>query len=328
MGTSKFNKKFIITAVLVAVMMGGLAFNYYSGFTRNTENAYINADVVNVAAQVAGRVVSLHVKENQRVHQGDPLFEVDAQPYAIALARAEAALATAEQSARQDHAEMGVARAQVTQAETDLANARSNYAREQKLVAQHYISQQSSDDAQTRMQSYQAMLEQAQAKLNKARSVPVDPAQRGDILQARAAIAQAKLDLARTHVTATQDGVISNLSLSAGSLVGVGQPLFALIEDGSYYIDANFKETELHGIRKGQSVDIRIDMYPDAHFKGVVESLSGGTGTAFSLLPPQNATGNWVKIAQRVPVRIRFAATDAEHPLRIGATASVSVQLK
>lgn len=328
MGTSKFNKNIIIAAVLVAVLLGGLAFNYYAGFTRNTENAYINADVVNVAAQVAGRVVSLHVKENQRVHQGDPLFEVDAQPYAIALERAEAALATAEQSARQDHAEVGVARAQVTQAETDLANARSNYAREQKLVAQHYISQQSSDDAQTRMQSYQAMLEQAQAKLNKARSVPVDPAQRGDILQARAAIAQAQLDLARTHVTATQDGVISNLSLSAGSLVGVGQPLFALIEDGSYYIDANFKETELHGIHKGQAVDIRIDMYPDAHFKGVVESLSGGTGTAFSLLPPQNATGNWVKIAQRVPVRIRFAATDAEHPLRIGATASVSVQLK
>lgn len=122
MGTSKFNKKIIIAAVLVAVLLGGLAFNYYSGFTRNTENAYINADVVSVAAQVAGRVVSLHVKENQRVHQGDPLFEIDAQPYAIALARAEAALATAEQSARQDHAEVGVARAQVTQAETDLAN--------------------------------------------------------------------------------------------------------------------------------------------------------------------------------------------------------------
>lgn len=328
MGTIKFNKKIIVTAVLVAVLLGGLAFSYLAGRTRSTENAYINADVVDVAAQVAGRVVRLHVKENQRVHQGDPLFEIDPQPYAIALERAEAALATAEQSARQDNAEVGVARAQVTQAKTDLANAHSNYAREQKLVAQHYISQQSSDDAQTRMQSYQAMLEQARAKLNKARSVPVDPAQRGDILQARAAIAQAKLDLARTHVTATQDGVISNLSLSAGSLVGVGQPLFALIEDGSYYIDANFKETELHGIHKGQNVDIRIDMYPDAYFKGVVESLSGGTGTAFSLLPPQNATGNWVKIAQRVPVRIRFAETDAEHPLRIGATASVSVQLK
>ena len=328
METIRFNKKIIVAAVLVAVLLGGLAFNYFAGFTRSTENAYINADVVSIAAQVAGRVVSLHVKENQRVHKGDALFDIDAQPYAIALERAEATLATAEQSSRQDNAEVVVARAQVTQAETDLANARSSYERERKLVAQHYISQQSSDDAQTRMQSYQAMLEQARAKLNKARSVPVDSAQRGDVLQARAAIAQAHLDLERTHVTATQDGVISNLSLSAGSLVGVGQPLFALIEDGSYYIDANFKETELHGIHKGQNVDIRIDMYPDAHFKGVVESLSGGTGTAFSLLPPQNATGNWVKIAQRVPVRIRFAATDAEHPLRIGATASVSVQLK
>ena len=328
MRTFKFNKKIIVAAVLVVVLLGALAFHYYSGFTRNTENAYINADVVNVAAQVSGRVVSLYVKENQRVHKGDVLFDIDAQPYAIALERAEAALATAQQSSRQDNAEVLVARAQVTKAETDLANARSSYEREQKLVAQHYISQQSSDDAHTRMQSYQAMLEQAHANLNKARSVPVDPAQRGDVLQAHAAIDQAHLDLEHTHVTASQDGVISNLSLSAGSLVGVGQPLFALIEDGSYYIDANFKETELHGIHQGQNVDIRIDMYPDAHFKGVVESLSGGTGTAFSLLPPQNATGNWVKIAQRVPVRIRFAETDAEHPLRIGATASVSVQLK
>ncbi len=105
-------------------------------------------------------------------------------------------------------------------------------------------------------------------------------------------------------------------------------PLFALIADNSFHIDANYKETELAGIHPGQGVDIQIDMYPGQHFKGTVESLSGGTGTAFSLLPPQNATGNWVKIAQRVPVRIKFAPTDAEHPLRIGATATVSVQLK
>ncbi|HLY95913.1 MAG TPA: HlyD family secretion protein, partial [Sideroxyarcus sp.] len=100
------------------------------------------------------------------------------------------------------------------------------------------------------------------------------------------------------------------------------------IADNSFHIDANFKETELPGIRPGQDVDLQIDMYPGHPFKGMVESISGGTGTAFSLLPPQNATGNWVKIAQRVPVRIKLAQTDAEHPLRIGATATVSVLLK
>ncbi len=107
-------------------------------------------------------------------------------------------------------------------------------------------------------------------------------------------------------------GRLSNVTLTAGSLVAAGQPLFALITDNSFHIDANFKETELHGIHPGQDVDIKIDMYPGQHFKGTVESLSGGTGTAFSLLPPQNATGNWVKIAQRVPVRIKLAPTDAE----------------
>jgi membrane fusion protein (multidrug efflux system) len=147
-------------------------------------------------------------------------------------------------------------------------------------------------------------------------------------LRAQAAIDQAKLDLEHTHVVAVDDGQISNLSLTAGSLIGVGTPLFALIADNSFYIDANYKETELVGIHPGQPVDIQIDMYPGQQFKGTVESLSGGTGTAFSLLPPQNATGNWVKIAQRIPVRIKFAPTDAEHPLRIGATATVSVQLK
>ena len=119
-----------------------------------------------------------------------------------------------------------------------------------------------------------------------------------------------------------------SFSLTAGSLVGVGVPLFALIADNSFHIDANFKETELVGIHPGQPVDIKVDMYPEQPFKGAVESLSGGTGTAFSLLPPQNATGNWVKIAQRVPVRIKFAPADAEHPLRIGATATVTVLLK
>ena len=162
----------------------------------------------------------------------------------------------------------------------------------------------------------------------KAQGKTQQPEERGDVLKAQSAIAQARLDLEHTHLTATVDGQISNLSLTAGTMVNMGVPLFALIANNSFYIDANFKETELVGIHPGENVDIKIDMYPGQHFIGTVESMSGGTGTAFSLLPPQNATGNWVKIAQRVPVRIKFAQTDAEHPLRIGATATVSVQLK
>ena len=322
------NKKTIAIALALAALLAVLVTVYFSGRSRSTENAYISADVVNVAALVTGRVTAVHVKENQQVKKGDALFDIDPAPFAIALERAQADLALARQSARQDNAEIVVARALVTQTESDLANARAVYARDKELVAQHFLSQQSVDDAQTRMQALQASLEQARAKLTKALSAPEKTEERGDVLKAQAAIAQAKLDLEHTHLTAMQDGQISNLSLTAGSLVNVGAPLFALIADNSFHIEANFKETELPGIHSGQDVEISIDMYPGQLFKGTVESISGGTGTAFSLLPPQNATGNWVKIAQRVPVRIKFASTDAEHPLRIGATATVSVQLK
>ena len=322
------HKKKIIIALALAATILGLSGAYYAGRSRSTENAYINADVVSVASLVAGRVVAVHVKDNQHVQKGDALFDVDPEPFAIALERAQADLALARQAARQDNAEVAAARAQVEQSETDLANARNTYARDKELVGQHFLSQQSLDDAQTRMQALQASLDQARAKLAKALSAPVKTEERGDVLKAQAAIDQAKLDLEHTHITASQDGQISNLTLTAGSLVGVGAPLFALIADNSFHIDANYKETELPGIHPGQDVDIQIDMYPGQHFKGTVESISGGTGTAFSLLPPQNATGNWVKIAQRVPVRIRLAPTDAGHPLRIGATATVSVQLK
>jgi membrane fusion protein (multidrug efflux system) len=324
----KAHKKSILVVLALIALSGGIAFIYYSGLTRSTDNAYINADVVNVASQVSGRVTAVYIRDNQHVHKGEPLFDIDPEPFEIALSRAQADLALAKQSERQDRAEISVAKAQIAQAESDLANARTSYARDRELVAQHFLSQQSLDDAHTRLQSLQAALEEARAKLAKALSAPQEPEKRGDVLKAQAAIEQAKLDLKHTHVMAAQDGQLSNVTLAAGSLVAAGEPQFALITDNSFHIDANFKETELAGIHPGQNVDIKIDMYPDHHFKGTVQSLSGGTGTAFSLLPPQNATGNWVKIAQRVPVRIKIAQTDTGYPLRIGATASVSVQLK
>jgi membrane fusion protein (multidrug efflux system) len=322
------NKKKIALTVLLVAVVGGSTFAWLASGSRSTENAYLSADVVTVAAQVSGRVIAVHIRDNQHVKKGDPLFDIDPAPFNIALERAQADLAQAMQNARQDNAEVAAARALVSQAESDYSNARNTYHRDQELVAQHFLSQQAADDAQTRMQAYQATLEQARAKLTKALSAPLRTSERGDVLKAQAAIEQAKLDLEHTHVIAAQDGQISNLTLTAGSLVGVGTPLFALIADNSFHIDANFKETELPGIRPGAEVDIKIDMYPGQHFKGTVESISGGTGTAFSLLPPQNATGNWVKIAQRVPVRIKLTETDADHPLRIGATATVSVNLK
>ncbi len=322
------NKKIIIIALLIVGVVAGIVYQQYSSRYRTTENAYLNADVVPVAAQVAGRVTAVYVKENQHVRKGDPLFDIDPEPFRIALERAQAKLAQAMQSSRQDTAEVAAMRAHVEQTLVDLNNARASYARTRELVSRHFLSQQSADDAKARVDALQAALQQARADLAKALSAPRKPQERADVLAAQAEIAQARLDLEHTHVTAMMDGQISNLGLTPGAMVGIGAPLFALIVDNSFHIDANFKETELPGIHPGEDVDIRIDMYPGHNFKGSVESLSGGTGTAFSLLPPQNATGNWVKIAQRIPVRIKLPQADAAFPLRIGATATVTVHLR
>ncbi len=320
------NAKFWVLALVLAVVLGWLAYQHYHEIERSTENAYIGADVVNVAPQVSGRVIKVYVQENQFVKKGDTLFDIDPEPYRIALEHARADLAEAYQNARRDTADIALAKAGIAQTESDLANALSIEARDRQLVARHFLSQQALDDAMTRVKSLKAALNEARAKLQSALSAPENTVDRGDYMKAKAAIDQANLDLQRTHVLAEHDGQISNLTLTAGSTVGKDTPLFALIDKNSFHVDANFKETELPGIKTGQKVDIEFDMYPGEHFKGTVESIGGSTGTAFSLLPPQNATGNWVKITQRVPVRIRLDNID--RALRIGATATVTVHLR
>jgi membrane fusion protein (multidrug efflux system) len=177
------------------------------------------------------------------------------------------------------------------------------------------------------MQSADAAVKAAEATVQQAKSALGQAGdQNANVLAAEAALKQAELDLARTHVTSPTNGVIANLTLQPGNTVQPGAPLFVVIDDSEYWIDANFKETQLKTLRVGQEAEIKTDMYPDHVFKGVVQSLSGGSGAAFSLLPPQNATGNWVKVTQRVPVRVKVQDPDPNHPLRIGTTASVKVR--
>jgi membrane fusion protein (multidrug efflux system) len=196
------------------------------------------------------------------------------------------------------------------------------------LVAKGFLSRQALDDANAKLAATRAAVAQAHARLQKAQVAlgahgETTPA----VAAATASLEQAKLDLERAHVTASQDGWVQNISLAAGTTVNPGAPLFALIVDRSFWVDANFKETQLAQIRPGQPVDVEVDMYPGHIFHAHVESLGGSTGTAFSLLPPQNATGNWVKVTQRVPVKVRFDDFDPRYPLRVGATATVDVRV-
>ncbi len=315
----------------IVMVVGGVgAYAWYrdSLASRDTDNAYVNADIGQISALVSGQVAHVNVHDNQLVKKGDLLFDIDARPFAVALEKAQAKLAQARQTARQDNADVGAAQAEVVRAQASLDNASSQLKRSEELVTQKFLSQQALDDARAKSRTEAAGVAAAQAKLRRAQAAQGGVSASPDVLQAQAEIAQAKLDLEHTRIVAPSDGWVTNFSLVAGSNVMANAPIAALIVDNSFWVDANFKETQLAGLHPGQPADIVVDMYPNTTFHGSVASISGGTGTAFSLLPPQNATGNWVKVTQRVPVRVRITDADAEHPLRVGATAAVTIHVR
>lgn len=316
-----------IALILVAVAVFGYRYWRHSALYVSTDDAYLNANTVDVAAQIGGQVIHVDVRDNQQVKAGDPLFDIDPQPYRLALEKAQAQLRLAEQSVSQQSAAITAAEAQVAQRQAELQNAESNNRRQQQLVRQGFLSKQGAEASRTQVRTATASLHTAQANLEQARSALGTPGDNNAAIKAaQAAVNQALLDLQHTHIAASTQGSVANLSLRPGNTVQAGTPLFALISNQEYWVDTNFKETELERVRPGAPATITVDMYRDHPFHGVVESVSGGAGTAFSLLPPQNATGNWVKVTQRVPVRVRIMDPDPAHPLRIGTTATVEVK--
>lgn len=318
----------IAAVVLLAAIVAGVFYWIQSQHYVTTENAYVNANRIDIAAQVSGPIVAIHVRDQQTVKKGELLVEIDPRPYQIAVDSAQAQLELAYQTTSQESAAVAGARAQVTQRQAELRNAQSNERRVRDLIERKLISQQSAEAMITEAETAQAAVHAADANLQQALSALGEAGKRNATV--RAAIArldQAKLDLEYTRIFAPASGLIANFGLRPGSSVQTGIVLFAIISDEEYWVDANFKETELDQIRSGQRATVRLDMYRDHEFQGVVESVSAGSGTAFSLLPAQNATGNWVKVTQRVPVRVRVVNPDPDYPLRIGTTAKVRVAL-
>jgi membrane fusion protein (multidrug efflux system) len=222
---------------------------------------------------------------------------------------------------------VAAARAQVAQRTAELRNAQAEEQRAVELTKQNLISAQSAQTTATTAQTAAAAVNAAQANLEQAQSALGQAgAQNAAVRAAAAKLAQAQLDLNHTRITAPASGLIANFGLRPGSMVQNGVPVFTIIADSEYWVDANFKETELRRVKIGQLARVVVDMYPDHAFKGEVQSLSGGAGQAFSLLPAQNATGNWVKVTQRVPVRVRVLDPSPNYPLRIGTTATVRVR--
>jgi len=320
--------KWIVAAIIlvIAVIFGVRYWREESRFV-STDDAYVGANQVEVAAQVAGVVTQVRVRDQQAVKTGDALFEIDPAPYQIALDRASAELELARQSMSQQGAGVAAAQAVLAQRHAEASNARSTWDRNQALVKSGFISPQAAETSRTQLATAQAAVKAAEADLERARSALGKTGDENAAVQAAAAaVKAAELDLERTHVVSPVNGLIANFTLQAGNSVQPGAPLFVIIANDEYWVDANFKETQLNDVHPGQKATITSDVYPDRTFHGVVQSLSGGSGAAFSLLPPQNATGNWVKVTQRVPVRVRIDDADPQHPLRIGTTATVKVE--
>jgi membrane fusion protein (multidrug efflux system) len=320
--------KWILAAiVLVLAAFFGIRYWHQASLYESTDNAYVGANQVEVTAQISGPVMKVYVSDQQHVKAGDPLFDVDPANYQLAVQRAQAQLELARQGTQQQAASVASAEAALAQRRAEEANARNMWIRNQELMKSGFLSAQGAEQSRTAMLTAQAATRAAEAGVQQAKSaLGATGDENANVQAAAAALKAAELDLQRTRIVAPTDGVVGNFTLQPGNTVQPGVPLFVIIASQDYWVDANFKETQLKVIRPGQHATIKSDMYPDHPFEGVVVSVAGGAGSAFSLLPPQNATGNWVKVTQRVPVRIRVENPDPQHPLRIGTSATVKVR--
>lgn len=312
-----------------AIAIGAAAIWGYQSYAArhpSTDDAYVSADVVRVAARVTGRVISVAVVNQQHVARGEPLFTIDPTTFRFDLEQAQARLATARREVAEAESNALSAVAEVHHREVLLANARLKAERTRDLIKKGYVSREGVDDAEAQYQSAAADLQVAQAQADAARRQLGKPGDSNDrVVAAKAAVDRAQWALDNTRATAACTGQVAMLGLQPGSVVHADTDLFVVVCDTHFWVDANYKETELARIRRGQAADITVDMYPGHHFHGTVESVNAAAGSAFSLLPPQNASGNWVKVAQRVPIRVRIDDNDAAFPLRVGTSATVDI---
>ncbi len=314
----------IVTGLGLLAVTGYLYWQYEQAYP-STDDAYVNANVINVAARVDGMVTQVFVKEHQHVVAGQPLFNLDATPFQVALNRAQANLDNAKQQVAGAQSEVITSQALVAERQAQYENTQKDTKRTLTLVAQKLYAVSQGDNAISNLAVSKAALHAALSQLNEAKQkLGALGENNASIRAAKAALAQAELNLSYTHVVAAADGYLVNVTLRQGDQVNAYQDLFALVENNQWWVTANFKETDLARIRPNQNATVTIDMYPNHPFQGKVSSISEGSGASFSLLPPENATGNWIKVTQRFPIRIRIQ-NDARFPLRMGASSKVVI---
>lgn len=335
---SRARKIGVLLCVAAVLLLGGWWLWAWSSRNVSTDNAYVRGDVTSLAPKVAGYVKAVHVSDNQAVHAGEVLFRIDDSDYRARLAQAEANVQAAQARLISVDAESSLQQALIQQAKAQRHSQLAEHVlaakvsdRRRALVQSRYVSQDQVDESDAARSRAEAGVLAASATVEaQSRRISVLATQRQ---AAEAAVAQAialrdlaRIDLDSTVVVAPVDGMIGNRQVRVGRFVTPGAPLLDIVPTHDLWLVANFKETQLANIRPGQRVHIEIDGYPGTRFQGVVDSFAPGSGSSFSLLPVDNATGNFVRVVQRVPVKIRFAENSLPPRLVPGLSARVNVE--
>jgi membrane fusion protein (multidrug efflux system) len=311
----------IVPALLV---IGGAYMWLTSGGSVSTDDAQVKQDIVSVSPQVNGQVVQVFVRNGARVKRGDLLFRIDPQPYRVALEQAQAQFASAQLQTQVLRTTAAGTSGDITGAEANLAIKRNALGRQQALLNQGFTTRADYEDALNEVKTAETQLADARARAANANAA-VAPGQQPQVAQAQAAVDKAKLDLSRTDIRASMDGVIENADkLQVGQMAVEGIGMISLVHSASAWVEANFKEKDVGRMVPGQRASVQVDAYGGQKFAAHVQSIGAGTGSQFSLLPAQNANGNWVKVTQRVPVRIAFDGTP-DPPMIAGLSVTAKV---
>jgi membrane fusion protein (multidrug efflux system) len=321
----------LLVVIPLIVLAGGLYFYLGSGRYISTDNAYVGAQKVLITPDISGKIASITVAEGQRVNAGDALMEIDPEPFRISVAQAEARLAGVRTEFANLKTTFASTGRRIALARETVDLKQRDVERKNTLLSNRTGSQMDMDNALNAVVTAKTQLEQLEQQQESARNqllgdpnLPIEKFP--PYAQASAVLDQAKRDLDHTVLRAPIAGIATQVaSIQMGRYVSAGTPVFSLVDDAKPWIDANPKETDITHLRVGQQVAISVDTFPGRTFRGQVAAVSPGTGAQFAILPPQNASGNWVKVVQRVPVRIAFAPDEDVHDLRAGMSVTVDI---
>jgi membrane fusion protein (multidrug efflux system) len=322
----------VVVALVAAAVVGVRWWRFYQTHV-STDDAYVRADIAQVTARVPGTIVDLAVRENAHVQQGDLIVRLDRAEYELKVREAEAAVSRAIQTTEEMKAAVLTAESRLAIAEAELAQLRLDHSRAEQLAGRDAVSRERLDLARTALRAGEARGEAARHEIARARAALGAPLEAPStetaiVREAVAARDVAALLLSYAELRAPIAGVIARRTVELGQHIQAGQPLMMIVPLGRVYIEANFKETQLSSVRVGQPAEIVADVYPDVVYRGHVESLAPGSGAAFALLPPENATGNWVKVVQRVPVRIALdEPPPIDRPLRVSLSVVATIDV-